>query len=320
MDDEFRAIERASENDYSATVLLARNAERLGRPSLAFWSRALAQAPRSVDARMGYIGAGGFFVESVRDEYLGPAWKLYNLPVNGQTFNLVYGRKLLQHKNNRIIERTVDQHLENSVAGPEENPGGVAIASTLLQGSIDLAMLIHKDHLAFRDNVQQYAVDQLEKEKRWRITGKFTYGENEQATLEDIALNRTRNSRAVIVPELTDDYVILAPEQPESALGTIASIPENLIPLLTELFGRDYVRVIPAIQYFSRRRNGNLREVYMCTPPLGSRIEVPERALVLGNGVGNLIVVGFVIDCDDGIVNGRPAVGWRSAQNFSSRN
>ncbi|MBI4145966.1 hypothetical protein HY489_01365 [Candidatus Woesearchaeota archaeon] len=324
MDLEFRALGRTL--DYKTPgdlIKLALYADREGHTSLFIWRRALSLDPKSEDARLGYIGAGGFYAEPIRDPYLGSAWKLYNLPVtlpNGERtkYNLIYGRKLFRYKNHRIVKRTADHHLEHSVAGPEENPGGVAVASTLVKGCIDRAMLVHKDAPFLKERVAEYQNDELEKEQRKRIVGKLTYG-FDQATLEDIALDRTRHSRTVIVPMFSYNFLALAPEQPEDYLGTMAPIPYRAIPLLIELFGKDYVRIIPAIQYFTKRRGGNLAAVYLWTAPLDRRTNIPERSLVLVSYEEGITLLRgnearFCIGCEGGIGDALPVCGWRSAQ------
>ncbi|MBS3148443.1 hypothetical protein J4219_06145 [Candidatus Woesearchaeota archaeon] len=309
MDEALRALEREASNNPSALVRLVALVKHSG--GLPYATEFFTEKPTSTVRRSVYTALGGFYVEPIQDEYLGPAWQLYNLPVNGETWNLVYGRKLFKYKNGENIRRTADQHLEYSLAGLDMNPGGVVIASTLVKGSIDLAMFEHKDAPLLSSPVAEYQKDQSEETQYRRIAGKIAYT-GEQAILEDIALNRTRHSRTVIAPALDNDYLTLAFDQPEDEIGTLEHIPDNVIPLLTELFGRDYPRIIPAIQYFAERtRDGDLSLVILWTLPFIDRSTPSQRFLSMEC---YRRLDGFLINCSDKVVSSGPAVGWRLAQ------
>ena len=246
------------------------------------------------------IRSGEFWVEAADDSILGSAWKLYNLGVNGETANIIHSRGFL----NNGAERTVDQHLEDSV----QNKDGVVMTSPVIDNSFKLAMYQHRNHSAFEGTVREYAKDQLRNEIRERVAARLTLRQGEQTTIEDIALDGKIFVRQVAVPACQGSYFTLAREQQEYKLAVFGSIQKNIAPFLVDLMGSNYRGVIFAIQYFTARRNKKLSEVALFTPPLQFRRELFERAVVLCRNSQN---IRFGIDVDCAVEKGRPALGWR---------
>ncbi len=119
------------------------------------------------------------------------------------------------------------------------------------------------------------------------------------------------------IPEFTKadtnwSYVVLAPEQGEGALGNLLRIG-NAGNVLRELLGNGYEQAGAVFQYFSPRKNNNLREARLWTPTTTNRNQ--ERVVSLG--VGNY--GRFDIIANDYVDGSRPALGVRPvAPKFST--
>ena len=128
-----------------------------------------------------------------------------------------------------------------------------------------------------------------------------------EATIQHLQFDGSVIPVSVAIPEFTRatndwSYLVLAPEQPESALGTCEALPENARPFLEGLLGEHYEDAAAVFQYLSSRHNGNLREVRVWTPTMTNRDTA--RALVLG-----LNNVRFYINANSNIGINGPARG-----------
>ncbi|MBI5065996.1 hypothetical protein HZA97_07195 [Candidatus Woesearchaeota archaeon] len=145
--------------------------------------------------------------------------------------------------------------------------------------------------------------------KKYPHTGtKVIYGAGLGAVVDSLQLDGSTKKNNLEIPEFTKanedwSYFVLAPEQAETNLGSINPIPDNAKPVLQELLGEGYEQAGEIFQYFSPRRNGNLREIRLWIPTLIKRNS--ERAVVFGvNYIGN----NFSINANDS-VSSRPSRG-----------
>lgn len=155
----------------------------------------------------------------------------------------------------------------------------------------------------------------------WRHSGtRINYQPGSvDAVVEQLQLDGTITSQSLPIPayEKFDDnwsYLIMAQEQPESALCTTASLPATALPVLEALLGPHADEAAPVFQYLSTRKGTNLREVRLWTPMLANRNDV--RALVLGvYGVD----IRFYVSADISISNDWPARGVAVRENFQGK-
>ena len=118
----------------------------------------------------------------------------------------------------------------------------------------------------------------------------------------------------VDIPEFTRanndwSYFVLANEQPENQLGATNQLPPNVHSALQEILGKGYENAGAVFQYFSTRKNGQLREARLWTPTITNRNT--ERVVALG-----VYGVRFDLGVSGNFVDGRPALGVRGAKKF----
>ena len=127
-------------------------------------------------------------------------------------------------------------------------------------------------------------------------------------------------NKSIIIPEFTKandswSYFVLANEQSESKLGATNVLHANARPVLEAMLGKGYEKAGSVFQYFSTRKDSNLRETRLWTPTTTNRNS--ERVLVLGVVSSD---DGFGVDSDGVIGDYGPALGVRRAKNISTRN
>lgn len=237
--------------------------------------------PRALDAyAAAQIRSGNFWAERVIDGYLGDAWKFWNLPVNDQTWNLTYSF----YSGDAVDRKTTDQYLEMSLAGAVMNIGGKKLCSMLLQASIDTAMAEHRADKYLAPRVLEYRENRSQRFEQ--TTGRMTKldGLPGFALFEEISLDGRLNAQTIRLPHVVT--IPLAHELQEAEYGTAAEIQMECESVIIQLFGRNYERAIPAMQYWARRgprdnlryfaltigsqfsmiQNSVARSIQLCTP------------------------------------------------------
>lgn len=118
---------------------------------------------------------------------------------------------------------------------------------------------------------------------------RIKYENGLEAEISEIHSDKSISTKNVDIPEFEkqDDnwsYLVLAKEQPESALGSIEPISEEAKPFLEALLGDNYEEAGAVFQYIiSRKSNGVVREVRLWVPTLSNRNAT--RAVVLGRDI-----------------------------------
>ena len=103
---------------------------------------------------------------------------------------------------------------------------------------------------------------------------KVSFGSGLDAVVS--SLRPIKKRTPAILPEFTKDSqdyctLVLAPEQPEKDLGKTIPLPRNARPLMKVLLGKGYEQAGAVFQYFSKLKDGNLREAILWTPTKTNR-------------------------------------------------
>ena len=152
-------------------------------------------------------------------------------------------------------------------------------------------------------------------DNHWLHTGtKILYGSGLDAIVDHLEPDRSSRQATLDIPAFTHNnnnnnwsYLLLAPKQPVSSLGTASPLPADAAPVLEAFFGAGYEEAGAVFQYVASRKDNDqtLREARLWVPSTTSRNT--ERCLVLGvNGD----VVRFISSAVDYLSNvGRRARG-----------
>ncbi len=287
MDDDLRALERASVNTPDLVPRLARAVERAG--GIPYALDRLTREPDSSLWRDVYIAVGGVYVRLVNDNMLGESIRITLPDYEGRREDLIVGINNLED-GPQDIETMLTRYTSVAIGGTRQD--GVIVMPLRLEIAIAKAMhtirdipLFSREQLAYRDS---FVISVQQSQPAY---GKIIEGNTlTNATLDELTLDGTRVRHDINIPSVgTTPCIIIAPEEGENQpytpgfrdLRELDLMMRSAIEESLEQIGGEKTPGL-ILQTFATQQNGRKRPIVYATAEGDIREEGSESVLGLG--------------------------------------